>query len=707
MAAYEDKSFRLITDTSAEHIDGEVVSERFFDVLGVPPQTGSTVSTHKGPTAVVSHALWTQFLRANSNIIGQSIDLDGSSYLVIGIMPPEFEFPSNEKVWISAESNRADIREELAARANSTFQVVARLKPGVTVTSAQAELDTVARDLALSYPESNRSTHVVMLPLHEAIVGDYRPALLILMESVLMVLLIACVNIATLLLVRSTVRSKEIAVRLCLGATLNAIARLILTESMLLAISGGVLGILLAFASMHALISWSPKDIPRLSAAHIDPLVLGFAGLITAFAGVLFGAVPAWRVSRGQLNQLLRGSGRGETERSGVSRLLLAGEIALSLILLVAAGLLAKSLRNLEQVDVGFRADHLLTLHLDRSIPDSHSAETDASNRQFYQKVIERTMSLPGVEVAATTISLPMEGRTWVAQFDIAGAVSVPSERPSADVRIVGGEFFDALRIPVLRGRTFTNTDTEQAPHVAVINESLSRRYWNTADPIGRRVVLDAFGAGMCEIVGVVGDVRETMTAQPSPQIFLPSAQEPMPWQTLIVRSKSSPAELAGTIRREIQQIDPEQPVTHISTMEQVIQASIEQAEFRTMLLGSFAGLALLLSAIGVYGVTAYSVARRTREVGVRIAVGASRIKILRLIIGQTLVLTLAGVGLGFVGSVVVLRVLNSVLFRVHYTDPATFVEVTVLLCAMASLASCIPALRAMRVDPVIALRYE
>jgi putative ABC transport system permease protein len=529
------------------------------------------------------------------------------------------------------------------------------------------------------------------------------------MGSAALVLLIACANIGTLLLARAAARRPEIAIRSTMGATRRRILAQLLTENLLLAVAGGVLGALLAFSLMGVLVTWSPKEIPRISSAHIDLPVLMFTGLVSVLAGILFGLAPAWQISQGDLNASLRQTGRSLEARRPLTQIMVVAEFAMSLVLLAAAGLLGKSLLLLDQVDPGFRSDHLLTVEIYRSMLNG-SADANWRNwTGFYQQLLARIQALPGVDSAGATLALPIQGRVWNSSFKIDGRpFGRLSEQPQADVRIVSNNYFGVMKIPLRSGRYFSEYDTKDSLHVAVINEALARLYWPNEDAVGRFIEMGAFGAGHCEIVGVVADIRQTsLSDEPAPGVYVPFTQECMPWQTLVVRTKNDPMGLAALIRHEVAALDPEQPVARIATMDELMEASTAQPRFRTFLLGSFAGIALLLSAIGIYGVMAYTVSRRTREIGVRMALGARPVDILTLIFGESMTLTLLGILLGLIGAVAVTRVMKSLLFEVTSTDPFTFTGVTLLLCGVALFASYIPARRAMSVSPIVALRDE
>jgi putative ABC transport system permease protein len=677
LAAYEDKTCNLAGTLQPERVKGQVASPDFFETLGVEPLQGRSLASARNQQAVVlSYSLWSHSFGSDPGFIGRSITLDGYSYEVIGVMPPGFQFPDPQtQLWVSITSVRPDLREEIVARGNLEISVIGRLNANVTLSQAQAEIAVIAHRLEEKYPDSNRDLGVRLIPLQEAVVGKFRSALLILMGSAALVLLIACANIGTMLLARAAARQSEIAIRSTMGATRRRIIAQLLTESLLLAGAGGALGTLLAFSFMSVLVAWSPREIPRISSAHVDLPVLVFTGLVSVLAGILFGLAPAWQISQGDLNTSLKQTGRSLEARRPLTQVMVVAEFAMSLVLLTAAGLLGKSLLLLDQVDPGFRSDHLLTVEVFRSMADESEDANWRNWTGFYQQLLARIEALPGVESAGATLALPIEGRVWNTSFKVDGrAFARLSEQPQADARIVSNNYFDVMKIPLRSGRYFSEHDTKDSPHVAVINEVLAHLYWPNEDPVGRFIEMAAFGAGHCEIVGTVADIRQTnLSDGPAPGIYIPYTQEPMPWQTLVVRTKNDPTGLAGLIRHEVAALDPEQPVGRVATLDELMEASTAQPRFRTFLLGGFAGIALLLSAIGIYGVMAYTVSRRTREVGVRMALGARPVDILKLIFGESMALTLVGVGFGLVGAYAVTGVIKTLLFGVTSTDPFTF----------------------------------
>jgi putative ABC transport system permease protein len=722
LAACEEKSFNLVGSAEPQHVKGEAVSSDFFETFGVQPEKGrSLANSENRQSAVLSYSLWHRSFASDPQIIGKSINLDGNSYEVVGVMPSSFQFPdscaaarysvgSQTELWVSINSVRPDFREEMAKRGHLGFAVIGRLQPNATLAQAQSAMETIAHRLSQQYPDADADLGVKLVPLHEDVVGKIRPALLILMGSVVLVLLIACANIGNLLLARSAVRRAEIAVRASLGASRRRIITQLVTESLLLAAAGGIAGAMLAYLLVAGLVGRLPQEISQISSVHINLSVLTFTFLVSMVSGVIFGLAPALQVSREDLNTLLKERGRSRTQRSRLSKLIVVSEVALSLVLLAAAGLLAKSLFLLNRVDPGFCTDHLLTVEVYRSI--SHDATPAALWKNwtgFYEQLLSRIETLPGVESAGATIALPMQERNWEVTFTIEGRTSQSlSDRPEGDVRIVSNNYFDVMKIPLKSGRYFSEEDTQESPHVAVINESLARRYWPNENPIGRVIDFRAFSAGRCQIVGVVADIRQaSLSEEPPPGIYVPYTQEIMPWQTLVIRTKTDPMSLAAAIRQEVYKLDSQQPVARVATLDQLIHASTAQTQFRTMLLSGFALVALLLTAIGIYGVMAYAVSQRTHEMGLRIALGAHPSQVLSMILRQGFGLVSIGLLLGVIGALALTRLMTSLLFGTSATDPLTFVSVVFLLALVAVAACCIPARRAMRVDPLIALRYE
>lgn len=712
LSAYEERTFNLVGSSEPEHIRGEVVSHELFETLGVLTEIGRSLANFENQQAVVlSHAFWARSFNSSPAVIGKSIMLDGASYQVVGVAPSSFQFPDGETdLWLSISPTRPDFREELLGRGNLGFYVVGRLKTNVTLDQAQSGMETIAGRLAQQYPAADRDLSVRLVPLQEAVAGNSRPTLLVLMGSVVVVLLIACANVGNLLLARSQERRAEISIRASLGASRLRLIVQLVTESLLLAAAGGVLGSMLAFSLLGFIISRAPKDIPRITSVHIDLPTLVFTFLISAVSGLCFGLVPAWQISRENLNELIKQHGRGATDRSRLTKLIVISEIALSLVLLAAAGLLAKSLFLLNRVAPGFRTDHLVTVQVYRSMSGDTTADGLWNNwTGFFQRLLTRIETIPGVESAGATVALPMQGNRQRSTFSIDGRTFYSfSDEPQADARIVSNNYFDVMKIPLRSGRAFSERDLRESPHVAVINETLAERYWPGESPVGRFVDMPAYGAGRCEIVGIVADIHQwNLNEEPSPGLYIPYTQEIMPWQTLVIRTKTDALSLVPAIRREVFNLDPQQPLARVATLDQLMEISTAQPRFRAILLGGFASLSLLLAAVGIFGVMSYAVSQRTREIGIRMALGAQRSAILELILGEAAKIGIAGVVAGLVVSMTFTRFLRSLLFRVSGTDPATFAVVAVVLIAVALAACYIPVRRAMLVDPIVTLRQE
>jgi putative ABC transport system permease protein len=712
LTAYEERTFNLVGSLQPEHVKGQAVSHEFFETLGVSPALGRSLANFEQQQAVVlSDSFWKRSFGSNPAVVGQSITLDDSSYLIVGVAPLSFRFPDPDTdLWLSINPMRPDFREELTGRGNLGFFVVGRLKPNITLAQARTGMETIARRLAQQYPDADRDLGIRLIPLREDLAAKSRTSLVFLMGSAIVVLLIACANIGNLLLARSQTRRAEISIRASLGATRQRLILQLITESLLLAASGGSLGAILAFSFTGALLSWAPKDIPRLASVHIDLVALGFTFLISVLSGICFGLVPAWQISRKNLNDNLKETGRGAARRSGLTKLIVTSEIALSLVLLAAAGLLAKSLFLLERVDPGFRTDHLLTVQVYRSMSGDMTADGLWNNwTGFFKRLLTGIEAIPGVESAGATVALPMQGNRQRSIFRIDGRTFRSlSDEPQADARIVSNNYFDVMKIPLRSGRVFSEHDLRESPHVAIINETLSHRYWPGEDPIGRFIDMPAFGAGRCEIVGIVADIHQwNLSDEPAPGIYIPYTQEIMPWQTLVIRTKTDPLSLVPALRREVFRLDPQQPLARIATLDQLMETSTAQHRFRAVLLGGFAGLSLLLAALGIFGVMSYAVSQRTREIGIRMALGAQRTAVLRLVVGEGARIAIAGLAIGLVVALALAQFIRSLLFEVSESDPVTFFAVALLLAAVALAACYVPARRAMRVDPLVALRHE
>jgi putative ABC transport system permease protein len=692
-----------------------VVSTEFFRVLGMRPALGrfflpEEEQQGKHRVVVLSYATWQGRFNSDPKIIGQTLALNGNSYTVVGVAPKNFEHPRPNPAAEPEMWRPLALQLEASERNNHWLHAIARLKAGVSAEQAQAEMNLINGQLERQYPDSNAGRGVKLSSLHEAMVGNIRPALSVLFGAVGFVLLIACANVANLLLARSSTRQREMAIRTALGASRLRVIRQLLTESLLLAILGGALGMLLALWATDLLVGLSGGEIPRLGAISVDGRMLGFTALVSLLTGIIFGLAPALEASRPDLNVSLKEGGRVSTGggRQRFRRALIISEVALSLVLLVGAGLMMKSFWRLQHVELGFNPENLLTMDL--SLPQTRYAERGQA-ALFQQRLVERIAALPGVASAASVSILPLSGGNSCDGMTIEGRPPAnASDIPCVEVRASSPDYFRTMGIPLRRGRALNEHDTSDAPAVVVVNESLARRFFPGQDPIGRRINHGEPDKAPVwrEIVGVVGDVRhfgpETETR---PEFYEPQLQSPSFGTSLVVRSDADLAGLAAAIRGELRAMDKDLPVYNLKSMQELVSESVAQPRFRTLLLAIFAAVALLLSATGLYGVMNYWVTQRTREIGVRMALGAQGRDVLGMVVGQGMMMAIVGVFVGLVASFGLTRLISSLLFGVTATDPLTFAVVPLLLCAVAFVASYIPARRATKVDPMVALRHE
>ncbi|HEX8633081.1 MAG TPA: ABC transporter permease [Pyrinomonadaceae bacterium] len=718
MAAIASLSFNLTGMGEPERIEGKRVSAGLFPLLGVEPQLGRTFLPEEDQpganrVVVLSHGLWQRRFGSEASIIGKPLNLNGESYTVVGVMPSHFHFPAREdELWVPI----AFTQQEAANRGRHFLQVIARTKPGVSLPQAQAEMNIIGARLQQQYPNTNTNVGVAVVPLHEHMVGDIKAALLVLLGAVGFVLLIACANVANLLLARAAVRQKEITIRVALGASRLRLIRQFLTESILLAALGGAFGLLLSVWGVGVLKTFIPQNIAQAAAITIDGKVLGFTLLVSLLTGLIFGLAPATQTSSFNLNETLKEGGRDSVAGSRGNRLrglLVIAEVAVSLILLIGAGLLINSFLRLRNVDPGFRADNLLTMQVvlpELKYPDH------ARRSAFYTELINRIEALPGVKAAAVANWIPLVRQGDSIGFSIEGRPDPApgtGQRPSVVTRVVNANYFQTMGIQLLQGRGFNQQDRVDAPAVAVINETMARRFWPGEDPIGKRITPGAVDSpdpdDWLTIVAVTKDVRQfELVADPKPQMYLSYEQAGFfAPRHLIVSTSVEPLSLAAAVRKTVWEIDKDQPVSNIRTMEDVLSESIARQRFSMLLLGIFAVVALVLAAVGIYGVMAYTVAQRTHEIGIRMALGAQRSDVLKLTVGGGLKLVLIGVALGLTVAFILTRVMSSLLFGVSATDPATFIIISLVLVSVAALASYIPARRATKIDPMVALRYE
>ena len=712
MASMSRGQFSYTGGAEPERLVGARVAASFFSVLGAQPELGRTFLPDddvvgKAGVVVLSHGLWTQHFGSDPQVIGKSLTLDGESYRVIGVMRNGFQFPRGVQLWLPSEFDERSLSPR--ARGAHYLTVIARLKPGASIDQAQAEMVAISKRLEQLYPNTNTGWTSKVVALSEATVGNIRPTLLVLFGAVGFLLLIACANVANLLLARATARQREIAIRFSLGASRLRIARQLLTESILLSGIACALGLLLAEWAMRALRTLPPSTLPRAESIGLDLPVLGFAAGVAVLTALLFGFAPALQITRGAPSETLKEGGRtASAGRHGVRSALVVLETTLALVLLVGSGLLFKSFVRLQTVDPGFESRNILTANI--SLPKSKYS-TDAQTIQFFGQVLERMQAVPDVKEAAVASGNPIDGSNLSFVFATKQLQALaPADQPSAGYYVVSPNYFHTLGIPLLVGRYFTQGDFAGSPRVAIISQAVAQRFFHDRSPIGQTIKIGV-GAGdppWREIVGVVGDVKDDGLGEAATMtVYEPCTQQVWSSMSLFLRSDSDPSHLASVLRSQVMSVDKDQPVAEIATGEQLMSQAVAQPQLRTLLLSLFAGLALVLASLGIYGVMSNMVAQRTHEIGVRMALGAGQRSVLRLVLSNGMRLTLLGIALGTAGAFALTRLMKSFLFHVTPTDPATFLEVALFLFAVALLASYIPARRATRVDPVVALRYE
>ena len=716
MAAMIERSFNLTGIGEPERLEGRRVSANLFQLLGVSARLGRTFvpEDDKPGTHVVllSHSLWQRRFGSDPGVIGRALTLDGESYSVVGVMPPLVQLPGyenvNDQLWVPI----AFPAEEAAQRGNHFLEVIARLKPGITLKQAQAEMDTIAARLEKQYPTYNLRRGAVVVPLHEQVVGDIKPALLILLGAVGFVLLIACANVANLLLARAAARQKEIALRLAVGASRSRLTRQFLTESVLLALLGAGLGLLLALAGIRILRTFIPVAITQVGTITVNGTVLVFTLLVALVTGIAFGLVPAIQGSHFNLNDTLKESGRDSTGGSRGNRirsLLVIGEVAVSFVLLIGAGLLINSFLHLRNLDPGFRSDHLLTMKVNLSDVKYPDRERRAA---FFDEVMRRVRELPGMQSAAVAGNLPLTYNGDSMSITVEGVPDPPPDQQSDVIyRAIGPGYFATMGIPMVRGRDFTDQDSGESNDVVIISEKTAEQFWPGQDPIGKRLKpgLSTSSSPWREVIGIVKDVRQNdFVASPKRQMYFSYRQlKNIRANALVVRTNIEPMSLAVPVRNAIWSVDKDQTVADIDTMDHIVAQAVARQRFSMLLLGLFAALALLLASIGIYGVMSYSVAQRTREIGIRIALGARRADVLQMTLNQALKLVGVGMIIGLIAAFLLTRVLASLLYGISATDPMTFIGISVVLLAIAILASYMPAVRATKVDPITALRAQ
>ncbi|HEU0180051.1 MAG TPA: ABC transporter permease [Blastocatellia bacterium] len=711
IAAWGQEEQALASQDHADSVVAAFVSANFFSVLGVSPLHGRVFTSEEDKpgsdtVALLGYGLWQRRFGGDPNVVGQRVNLDGSQYTVLGIMPAGFQYPRGAEIWtpLALNANQTQMRDA------HFLQVIARRRPDASLAQVRVEMETIAGSLARQYPATNKHWTVNVVPLLEDEVGQARTTMLMLMSAVGLVLLIACANVSSLLIARGAMRRAEITIRSALGASRWRIARQLLTESVLLAGLGGGLGLLLALWGTDALLALSPSEIPRLQTARVDLYALWFTLAVTVLAGLIFGMLPALQAARIKLHESLKEGGRGASGSLANKRIfgaLVVSEIALALIVLVGAGLLLNSFMRLRRVEIGIQTTNLLTVEVNLPSSRYRGKDYQAHRLNFYGQVIERIGALPGVAGVGAIDSLPLGGheRGWT--FRKEGQTLAPSERQVAGFQIATTDYFRAMGMQIRRGRAFAESDRDGSPQVAIINESFARQFYPNEDPLGQRIIIRNRPAAS-EIVGVVNDIRHFGPDKaPGPEMYVPYNQLVVGAVPLVVRTTSEPEALIGAVRQEIRAVDREVAIGKVRTMTQMMSATLAERRFALLLLGGFAALAQLLAAVGVYGVMSYAVTQRTREIAVRMALGAQTSDALRLIIKQGMSLALIGVAGGLVGAFALTRLMEKLLFGVGATDPLTFIVIALLLTLIMLLACWIPARRATKVDPMVALRCD
>jgi len=710
-AVWASNLYVLGGDGAGEQVRGAIVSERFFPMLGSAAQGRALARDDARDNVVVlGHRLWARRFGADPAVLGRSIRLSGESYTVVGVMGPEFQFPNGQfDLWVPLEASMAKAPDQLRNRSLRIFRGLARLAPGVTVAQAQGQASAIAARLAQEHPKTNEGVGIELTPIYDRLVGGVRTALLVLMGVVALVLLIASANVANLLLARAKSREREIAIRTALGAGRGRLVRQLLTESVLLSAAGSVLGVLLARWILDVLPTIGGADIPRLATVRIDLGVLAFTAAVAIATGLLFGLAPAWQAARSDAAPGLREGGRGSSGpaarrlRAGLT----AAEVALALVVLVGAGLLVQSLVRLLHVDAGFTADHLLTFNVGMAGP---APRTPAQRAALAREIVDRVSQIPGVEAAGGGTGLPPVTPQRATGFVAEGVAESAAEQRRGYFLAVTPDYFRALGARVREGRAFTDRDAAGAPEVVILNRALARRLYGDGGAVGRRLKLVSpdQGDGWRTVVGVVDDVRYSGLDDPGEAaVYTPFAQTPFLWTYVMVRTQGPPMALAGAVRAAVSSVDPGLEAAAVKPMAEVMAETVAQPRFNVVLLSALAGLALVLAAVGIYGVISYSVAQRTKEIGIRMALGADRRDVVRLVTGESLRLAAMGVMAGLLGAAAGARVLATLLFEVQPTDAATYASAAGFLVLVALAASAVPAWRATRVAPVSALRAE
>jgi putative ABC transport system permease protein len=709
IAAFAGSGFNMVAGAEPERLRGARVTNDFFAVLGRYPSLGraftaqeSELGSHR--VAILSYGLWQRRFGGGTTVLGQAVKLNDELYTVVGVMPADFQFPSRVEIWTPLAMDLPNWQQ----RGGHYLGAIGRLKPGASLAAAQQDLNTIAARAEQQFPRSNTGWDTTLKPIQEAVVGRVRPAILTLTAAVGFVLLIACVNLANLLLSRSASRQREIGVRSAMGAARGRLIRQFLTESVLLAGFGAFAGLIVAWAGTRLLVNLSPNILPRATEIAVNGRILAFTAAIAALTGILFGLAPAIHMAKTDLMAALREGSRGNAigfRRNRLRSVLVMGEVALALVLLSGAGLLMRSFYRLQSIEPGFDPHGLLTFRT--NLPGA-KYKTDESQAAFYRRALEQIRSLPGVAAAGAAQVFPLAGDDYILSFEQIGKPPVPvGNEPSAAYYAATPGYFASLRIPIKSGRDFTAHDDANAPPVAIISESMARQFYAGENPLGQQIRMGN-GSKPAEIVAVAGDVRDQrLDTKGLPAVYEPAAQVPFGAMYFGVRTGGDPAALISGVRAAIRELDPELPLDAIGTVDSLVETSLSQRRFAMALMAVFAGLALLLAVVGIYGVISYSVTQATQEIGIRMALGARRKDVLGIVFGYAGVLMAAGLTLGVLAAFATTRLLASQLFEVKSTDPATYFAVGLVLLTTGLLACAIPAMRAMKVDPLVALRNE
>ena len=720
LAAIKITNANMTLADQAERIDLAQTSANFFDVFGVGPQQGRLFvagdeQAGHAPVAVLSDALWRRRFAADTSVIGKPITLDGNNYTVVGIAPEGFRYPDKTELWLPPLKLAPEFSpgiEPTERRGMGYLNAVGLLKPGVTVAQAASEMETITGRLRQQYPETNNRRFDRVFSLHNHLIGDSKTMLWLLFGAVGFVLLIACANVANLLLASATSRSKEIAIRSALGASRWRVMRQLLTESAMLALAGGLLGLLLSSYGVTAITKLLPQTFPRLNEIGMDWRVFGFTLGASLLTGFLFGFAPALHISRADVQEAMKETARGTAGSARHTRLrhaLIVAEVALSVVLLAGAGLLFRSFMRLQAVNAGFTPQQVLTAQLS---PAGPQFDEDSDVATFYDQVLHRVKAIPGVESAGVINTLPLSGGPTMG-FRVEGRPILTRDKwVPTDFRSVSSDYFRTMSIPVLQGRAFTAEDRSDSPRTLIINQALAQREFPNEDPVGKRITLGNVDENnqpiWFEIIGVTANVRsQELREEPPPELYFSARRITFQNMAIVVRSTVEPESVAPALRQAVAEVDRTVPVAQVQTMEHIVSESVTQSRFNLFLVGLFGGIALLLSAAGIYGVTSYTVTQRTHELGIRLALGAQVTDVLKLVLGQGLAVIGIGLVVGLAASFALLRLMRSLLFGVGENDPLTFAAITLVLFLVALLACYVPARRATKVDPLEALRYE